>query len=129
MRILIPISAWVAAILLINEVPDVVADGATGKRTLPVRLGNGGTAILYVVIHLVALAVVVYMTMGGDLPQVAPLVPAALVLLALRAAAAIRTGVGDRAGMTKAIEATLAVHTVGALWLTGIAVYLFFAAA
>ena len=33
----IPVSVWVTAILLINEVPDIAADGATGKRTLPVR--------------------------------------------------------------------------------------------
>jgi 1,4-dihydroxy-2-naphthoate octaprenyltransferase len=51
----LPISAWVAAILLINEVPDIGPDGATGKRTLPVRLGLHGTATLYIGIQLLAL--------------------------------------------------------------------------
>mgnify|MGYP001822402325 FL=1 len=41
----LPVSFWVAAILLINEVPDIAADAATGKRTLPVRLGLGGTSV------------------------------------------------------------------------------------
>jgi 1,4-dihydroxy-2-naphthoate octaprenyltransferase len=124
----VPISAWVAAILLINEVPDIAADAATGKRTLPVRLGNNGTAILYVAIHLVALAAVIRLTASGQLPILAPIVPAALMLLAFKAAAAVRTGVADREGMTKAIEATLGIHTIGALWLTTIAVYLIFTA-
>ena len=122
----VPISAWVAAILLINEVPDIHADGATGKRTLPVRLGYGGTAVLYVAIHLAAVAAVVQMTASGALPLVAPLVPALLLLLALKAAAAIRRGIEDRDGMTKAIEATLAIHTIGSLWLTGVALFLVF---
>jgi 1,4-dihydroxy-2-naphthoate octaprenyltransferase len=122
----IPISAWVAAILLINEVPDISADGATGKRTLPVRLACGGTAILYATIHLIAFAAVLQMTATGVLPMLAPLVPFGLVLLALRSAASIKRGIEDRDGMTKAIEATLAIHTIGSIWLTGTALYLFF---
>ena len=120
----IPISAWVAAILLINEVPDITADAATGKRTLPVRLGLTGTAILYFTIHLVALAAVVQMTATGQLPLLAPLVPAGLMILAARASAGIREGIANRDGMTRAIESTLAIHTLGSIWLTGIALYL-----
>ena len=120
----IPVSAWVAAILLINEVPDIAADSATGKRTLPVRLGLGGTAILYIVIHLIALAAIVQMTAAGELPLLAPLLPTGLAVLAARASAAIWKGIADRERMTKAIEATLAIHTLGSVWLTGIAVYM-----
>ena len=120
----IPISAWVAAILLINEVPDITADAATGKRTLPVRLGLTGTAILYFTIHLVALATVVRMTATGQLPLLAPLVPAGLMILAARASAGIREGIANRDGMTRAIESTLAIHTLGSIWMTGIALYL-----
>jgi len=122
----IPVSAWVAAILLINEVPDIRADGATGKRTLPVRLGNSGTAILYLAIHLVAVAAVIQLTAGGALPLAAPLAPVALLVLAVKAAASIRRGIADRDGMTKAIEATLAIHTIGSIWLTGVALFLYF---
>ena len=46
------------------------------------------------------------------------------MLLALKTAAALRTGVADRPRMTAGIEATLAIHTIGALWLTGCALYL-----
>lgn len=115
----IPVSLWVAAILLINEVPDLAADGSTGKRTLPVRIGLGGTAIVYALMNMAALAAFVWLTVAGALPLLAPLVPIALVLLALRAAKAIRHGVADRENMTRAIEGTLAIHTVGSLWLLG----------
>jgi 1,4-dihydroxy-2-naphthoate octaprenyltransferase len=120
----VPVSAWVAAILLINEVPDIKADGATGKRTLPVRLGFGGTAGLYIAIHLVAVAVVIQMSVTGQLPMLAPLLPAVLLLLVFKAAAAIKGGVEDREGMTKAIESTLAIHTLGSVWLLACALFL-----
>lgn len=115
----LPVSAWVTAILLINEVPDIVADGATGKRTLPVRLGHDGTAALYAIIHLSAAAVVAWLAVFGPLPIGTLIVPVALLALAFQAAAAIRRGVEDRPRMTKAIETTLAIHMIGAIWLTG----------
>jgi len=120
----IPVSAWVAAILLINEVPDIAADAATGKRTLPVRFGHAGTVIIYVGIHGTALAAVVLQTALGQLPLVAPIVPAVLMVMAVKASAAIRIGVADRAAMTKAIETTLAIHTIGCAWLIGLAIWL-----
>jgi len=115
----LPVSAWVAAILLINEVPDIAADAATGKRTLPVRLGRRGTAVLYVLAHFVALAAVARLAVLGNLPAVAPLVPLALTWPAFRAAAAIRRGSDDPRGMRRAIESTLMIHAAGTMWLTG----------
>lgn len=115
----LPISAWVAAILLINEVPDIAADGATGKRTLPVRLGHQGTAMLYAGIHVFAAGVVAWLSIAGPLPIGALLVPLVLLVLAFQAASAVRIGVSDRQRMTGAIEATLGIHTVGSLWLCG----------
>lgn len=119
----LPVALWVAGILLINEVPDIAADAATGKRTLPVRLGLGGTAGLYLAMNLAAVATVTWLTVTGTLPVASPLVPAALLVLAAKAAAAIRRGVEDRAGMTRAIESTLGIHTIGALWLAAVALY------
>jgi 1,4-dihydroxy-2-naphthoate octaprenyltransferase len=124
----VPIGAWAAAILLINEVPDIKADGATGKRTLPVRLGYSGTANLYLLIHLVAAAAVVQLSVVGDLPIAAPLIPAALLLLAFKAGGAIRRGIEDRKSMTGAIESTLAIHTIGSIWLAACALFMFFQA-
>ncbi len=122
----LPISAWVAAILLINEVPDIKADGATGKGTLPVRLGLGGTATLYASIHFFAAAVVAWLAVREGLPLAAPLVPVVLLAMAFRTAGAIRQGLRDRDGMTRAIEATLAMHVVGSLWLVGCTLFVAF---
>jgi len=119
----LPVSAWVAAILLINEVPDIEADGACGKDTLPVRLGLGGTSRLYLAMQAGALLVILALTALGSLPLLAPLVPAGLMVLAWRASVAIKTGIADRESMTQAIESTLAIHTVGCLWLTGCALF------
>ena len=122
----VPISAWVAAILLINEVPDIAADKATGKGTLPVRFGLGGTALIYLAYHAAAFAAVTVLTFHGALPLLAPLLSVALLLPATKAAQAIRRGIADRQGMTKAIESTLAIHTIGSLWLAACALYAVF---
>ena len=119
----LPVSAWVFAILLINEVPDIEADGATGKNTLPVRLGLPGTSRLYFVLQSSAAIVIIYMTLQQMLPMLAPLVPLGLLVLAWRAATAIRGGVSDRNSMTQAIESTLGIHTIGCIWLAGCMVY------
>ena len=119
----LPVSAWVAAILLINEVPDIEADGACGKGTLPVRLGLRATSRLYFAIQAAAFAIIALLTVQGDLPLLAPLAPIGLLFLAWRASVAIKTGVTDRRLMTQAIESTLAIHTIGCLWLTGCALF------
>ncbi len=122
----LPVSAWVAAILLINEVPDIEADAATGKRTLPVRFGLRGTAGIYVGLHLSALLVTAWLGFAGPLPLLSPVGPLLLFVLALKASRSILRGVDDRAGMTAAIEATLGIHTLGSLWLVGIMAWLAF---
>ncbi|MGB5489900.1 MAG: prenyltransferase [Woeseiaceae bacterium] len=121
----LPVSAWVAAILLINEVPDIEADGACGKATLPVRFGLQGTSRLYLAMQTSAFLVILALTVQGALPLLAPLLPAGLMLLAWRASAAITKGVDEREPMTRAIESTLAIHTVGCLWLAACALYSF----
>jgi 1,4-dihydroxy-2-naphthoate octaprenyltransferase len=120
----LPVSFWVAAILLINEVPDISADGATGKRTLPVRLGLGGTSVLYLLLHLGAAGATIAVTLAGAMPLLSPAVPVLLLVIALKSAMAIRKGIDDRPGMTKAIEGTLAIHTIGSIWLAGCMLYL-----
>ena len=119
----LPVSVWVFAILFINEVPDIKADGATGKNTLPVRLGLPGASRLYFVLQVSAAIVITYMAMQQMLPMLAPLVPLGLLVLAWRAASAIRVGVSDRKSMTQAIESTLGIHTIGCIWLAGCMVY------
>lgn len=120
----VPVSAWVAAILLINEVPDMQADASADKKTLPVRIGRAGTAKVYLAMHLAGFAAIAWLAVAGILPLVTVVVPALLLALAAKAAAGIRAGLDDRTRMTKSIEATLGVHTIGSLWLTGILMYL-----
>jgi 1,4-dihydroxy-2-naphthoate octaprenyltransferase len=105
-------------------VPDRRADGATGKRTLPVRVGLDATARLYIALHVVAAVAVAWLTARGALPLLAPLVPIGLLAMALPSARAIRAGVDRRETLTQGIETTLAIHTIGTLWLTGCALYL-----
>jgi 1,4-dihydroxy-2-naphthoate octaprenyltransferase len=120
----IPVSVWVTAILLINEVPDIAPDGATGKRTLPVRFGLGGTSVMYLLLHLSGLAALVALALRGGFPVWGLIVPALLLVLAWQAARAIRTGIADRPAMTRAIEMTLGIHTIGAIWLTACALFI-----
>ncbi len=103
--------------------PDIEADEASGKRTIPVRFGLGSTANLYLAVNIVAAAAVVVLTGLGKLPLLAPLVPLALLGLAFKAAKGIRGGMDDREAMTKSIEATLGIHTIGCLWLAGCALF------
>ncbi|MEJ2344548.1 MAG: prenyltransferase [Gammaproteobacteria bacterium] len=112
----IPISLWVAAILLANEVPDAQADAAAGKRTLVVRMGESGSAGLYLGLHALALAVQWLIWRHFDFAPWGLWVPALLLATAVVAAAFMRRG---EAGRRRGIEMTLAVHTVGALWLCG----------
>ena len=119
----VPIGLWVENILLINEVPDMEADGASGKRTFPVRFGLGATANLYLSANVVAAAIVVLLTATGKLPLLAPLVPVGLLVLAFKASRGIRGGMSDRAAMTQSIETTLAIQTIGSIWLAGCALY------
>lgn len=119
----IPIGLWVENILLINEVPDMEADGASGKRTFPVRFGAAATANLYLAVNVAAAAVVVLLTATGKLPLLAPLVPIGLLALAVKAFRGIRIGMADRSVMTQSIEATLAIQAIGSVWLAGCVLY------
>jgi 1,4-dihydroxy-2-naphthoate octaprenyltransferase len=119
----IPIGLWVENILLINEVPDMEADGASGKRTFPVRFGLAATANLYLAANVAAAAIVVLLAATGRLPMLTPLVPLGLLALAFKASRGIRVGMADRSVMTQSIEATLAIQAIGSIWLTGCVLY------
>jgi hypothetical protein len=60
------------------------------------------------------------------MPAWTVIVPALLLVLALQAARSIRTGIADRPAMTRAIEMTLGIHTIGSIWLTGCAIFIAF---
>lgn len=112
----IPISCWVAAILLINEVPDRIADEQVGKRTWVVRFGRGGTRRIYLLLHTLAAIAGLVLVLQRVFPWWAVVVP--LLLLAASFSAATAITANDRAALEKSIKMTLAIHAVGALWWT-----------
>lgn len=114
----LPVTAWVTAILLINEVPDVEPDRRAGKRTLVVRYGARGARVIYAGLTTLALAAAVAAALCGALP-IWYLVPAvALAALGAMAAAGISMRPEDRPRLTRSIQSTLAVHTLGCIVLT-----------
>lgn len=109
------VSGWVAAVLLMNEVPDRAADAAVGKRTLPVRLGLDATAWLCRGLHALSLVCAVLGSLGLGLGAAWSLVvPLLLFGLGLLAAQGIA---GDRSALERSIPLTLAIHALGCGWL------------
>lgn len=112
----VPLGIWVMLILWINEVPDRKADAATGKRTLVVRLGLDGARHGYRVLHLAAFAAIVALVVMGAMPWWIALGGLAVLAGGIKAAA----GIGDdvpRAALTKSIEMTIGLQTVGSIVL------------
>ena len=109
------VGLWVAAILQINEVPDIAADEAAGKRNLAVRVGAKGVRIVYAVMQILAFAILAGLVVIGKFPALLLLLPAALVLLSLRAASFISPPPHDR--LVTGIKMTLAIQLLGCIWL------------
>lgn len=116
------VGLWVAAILQINEVPDIGADEAAGKRTLAVRLRERGVSRLYFAMHAFAFLILVALVIIRQLPPIILIVPAALLVLAFKAASLITPPPYPQ--LVKAIEMTLAIQLVGCIWLVGAFIFL-----
>jgi 1,4-dihydroxy-2-naphthoate octaprenyltransferase len=112
----VPVACWAMAILLINEVPDQEADAAAGKRTLVVRLGLARTAVLYILLQLLALLAIAAAVGLNWLPLAALVAPP--VLLAAAVYAGLGLGAGQRR-LKRSIELTLMIHALGGVWLSG----------
>jgi 1,4-dihydroxy-2-naphthoate octaprenyltransferase len=111
--ICIPVSCWVAAILIINEVPDMEADRRAHKRTLVVRWGVNGARLIYR-----GLAVLALLTTGGAilcnaLPLWFAIPSLGLAGLSLFAAQRISIYRAARARLKQGIELTLAIQAMG----------------
>lgn len=118
----LPVSFWVAAILLINEVPDMGADAAAGKRTLPVRVGFRGTKWLYLGLQTAAGLAIGAMVWRELLPLYTLTLPFILLLGAVMTATGIERARRDMVVLKNGIKTTLAIHALGCLWLTGVIV-------
>jgi len=113
------VSVWVGLILLINEVPDSAADEHAGKRTLAVRLGTGGTRLLYQFLTLVALGAGIALIVRHDLPRWSIVASLLLAAAGLQASRGISLDAARREGLKKSIELTLAIHALGCIALVG----------
>jgi 1,4-dihydroxy-2-naphthoate octaprenyltransferase len=111
--ICLPVSAWAAAILIVNEVPDIEADRRAGKRTLAVRWGAVGARWIYWGLTLVALAASSAAVVLHALPLWYAVIALALASLGLWAACGISTGRPARRRLKASIQLTLAVHGIG----------------
>lgn len=111
----VPLTGWVTAILLLNEVPDMAADRAAHKYTLPVMLGLRRTRWIFVGLQLVSSAAIVLAAYLHALHPLAIAGAALLLLPGMRAAA--RIDHIDRHRLRRAIEATLQIHTLGSIFL------------
>jgi 1,4-dihydroxy-2-naphthoate octaprenyltransferase len=113
----IPVSCWVAAILIINEVPDVEADRRAGKRTLVVRWGAAGARCIYGGLTMLALAASGIAIARHTLPpwySIIAIVVAGLGFLAVKRISTLRLA---RSALKQGIELTLAIQAIGCVLL------------
>ena len=69
----LPLALLIANVIVINEVPDIDADAATGKRTLAVRLGRRRGLHLHAMLSLATLVAVGGLLVLGAVPRQAAL--------------------------------------------------------
>ncbi|MEJ2179900.1 MAG: prenyltransferase [Gammaproteobacteria bacterium] len=115
----VPVSIWVANILLINEVPDRAADGKAGKNTLVVKFGLKSAATIYLILSAVALSALVWAAVLNYIPALALILSFLLFIPAIVAARAIINWKIKPGMMEAAIKMTLTIHAANILWLLG----------
>ncbi len=113
----LPVGLWTAAILLINEVPDLESDAAAGKRTLVVRFGVGGAKATYLAMHAIGCAGTIAAVAVGALPAWFAAAAVALLALGVKAGLGIASVTEKREQLQKSIETTLAIQAIGSLAL------------
>jgi 1,4-dihydroxy-2-naphthoate octaprenyltransferase len=109
----VPVSCWVAAILIVNEVPDADADRRAQKHTLVVRWGVGGARLIYGALTVLALGASGAAIVRHVLPAWYALPAVALAGLAAAAAARISAERTARPRLKQAIEMTLGIQAAG----------------
>ena len=113
----LPVSLWVTNILLINEVPDRVADQTANKRTLAVRYSLNTVANIHLMINVIALLLMTLAVYLNYIGAQVLIFTAILMILAVMASNAIRTWKERPDHMLQGIKMTLAIHGVNCLAL------------
>jgi 1,4-dihydroxy-2-naphthoate octaprenyltransferase len=113
----LPVSAWAAAILIINEVPDVDSDRRVRKRTLVVRWGARGAQWIYGGLTAIALAASAIAIQRHVLPIWYALPAIVLATVGIAALAGISFKPSGRRRLKQSIELTLVAHIAGCLAL------------
>ena len=116
----VPISMWVMAILLINEVPDVDADASVNRKTLVVRFGIQRTRTIYLALHAIAFLSFVAAAFNGLIPIWGASFPALILIGGFKASRGIKEPSTDTKALRASIEMTLALHMLGGIWLIGV---------
>jgi 1,4-dihydroxy-2-naphthoate octaprenyltransferase len=111
--ICVPVSAWVAAIIVINEVPDMDSDRRARKHTLVVRWGVDGARRIYGGLTFIAVAAAVASVARHALPLWYLVAAAALAGAGVKAMLGMRRVVDQRRRLRQSIELTLSVHALG----------------
>ena len=111
----VPVSCWVAGILIINEVPDVEADRAADKRTLVVRWGESGARLIYRGLTITALIATIVIIVNYVLPAWYGLPALALAGAGMSVAQRISTRRDARSQLKRGIEWTLATQAIGCI--------------
>jgi len=115
----LPVGALCTNILVVNNVRDIDADRASGKRTLAVLLGRGAAVAEYALFLLLAYLVPVLLWLGRELglPALLPLLTLPLAAALLRVVAVRRDG----PSLNGALVTTARLHVLfGSLFAIGV---------
>jgi 1,4-dihydroxy-2-naphthoate octaprenyltransferase len=117
----LPLSAWAAALLVINKVPDIEADRRTGKLTLVVRWGGRGASgarRIYGGLTAFALAAAGLAIATGALPLWYAPAACGLAILGFWARRGISTRASQRARLKSSFELTVFIHALGCIFMS-----------
>ena len=112
----LPVSLWIAAVIWVNQFPDMEADSATGKRTMVVRLGVERSVSMYSTLQMAAAGVIAGAVILGMLPLPALLALLALIPGGLAIGILLRTH-GQYPDMEPAMGLTVMTHLLGGVLL------------
>jgi len=121
----IPVGLLIAAVLWINEFPDMTADEAVGKRTMVLRLGHSRSIAVYVGLVAGSYLLIIFYAVFQLLTSI-PITSYALVVslltipMALKAVRLLKTNYRDPMAIIPANAGTIMLHlTFGVLAIVG----------